>query len=65
MPYLAGAAAQLHETIGSGPSLVEDRTLDPYLNTARQALGEVAEQVFAEGRAMPLEQAIAYALERE
>jgi len=61
---LAGAAAALRETIGAPLSPAERPRLERHLETAHQALDEEASaKAFAAGRAMTLEQAIAYALE--
>ena len=63
---LWGAAGALREEIGV-PLQPENRTvLDPYLAAARSVLGEAAWQTaLAEGRAMPPERAIEYALSAE
>jgi predicted ATPase/class 3 adenylate cyclase len=63
---LAGAAAALHEAIRPPLSPPEQARLDRYLEPARQALSEEAQKAaFEEGRAMTMEQAIAYALSDE
>ena len=61
---LDGAAARLSETLGTPPGALErELLLEVRLLTARQLLGErAAAQARAEGQAMPLEQAIEYAL---
>ena len=47
-------------------SLINDHEFAPYLAKARAALGEAAyAAAYAEGRAMTVEQAIAYALSNE
>jgi predicted ATPase/DNA-binding SARP family transcriptional activator/DNA-binding CsgD family transcriptional regulator/Flp pilus assembly protein TadD len=63
---LWGAAETLREEIGV-PLQPEDRkVLDPYLATAHSSLDEIVWQTtLAEGRAMTLEQAIAYSLSPE
>jgi non-specific serine/threonine protein kinase len=63
---LWGAAEAMREAIGV-PLLPEVRKLlDPYLDTARSRLGEVAWQTaLSEGRAMRPEQAIEYSLSAE
>jgi tetratricopeptide (TPR) repeat protein len=56
---LAGVAARLRETVGA-PMLAEDQSAARRLQIARAALSEAAgAAAWAEGRAMPLEQAIA------
>ena len=61
---LAGAAAVLRETIGAPLPPTEQSALEHMLAPARQALGETATaSAWAEGRMMPLERAIEYALE--
>ncbi|HJQ30342.1 MAG TPA: LuxR C-terminal-related transcriptional regulator, partial [Rubrobacter sp.] len=64
---LWGAAESLRETIGATLSPVEQRVHKPYVEAARQELGEVAwEEAWAEGKAMTVEEAEEYALaERE
>jgi tetratricopeptide (TPR) repeat protein len=61
---LAGAAAALRHAISRPLPPAERPLLDRWLAPARQALDAGAQATaWAEGRAMPLEQAIAYALE--
>ncbi|UCC63855.1 MAG: tetratricopeptide repeat protein, partial [Anaerolineae bacterium] len=62
---LFGAAAALRETSGVLLSSTERDKLEQMLGPARQALGEAAASVVAEGQAMPLEQAIEYALKSD
>ncbi len=64
---LWGAAQSLRETIGATLSPVEMRVQEPYIQAARQRLGEVAwEEAWAEGKAMTVEEAVEYAItERE
>jgi tetratricopeptide (TPR) repeat protein len=60
---LFGAAKALREAVGYQHMPEEDAWREPYLATARSRLGEKAwEQALAEGRAMTLERAVAYAL---
>jgi hypothetical protein len=61
---LWGAAGALREAAGSTWAPVERRLHEPYLTAARSGMDE-ADWMMAweEGRAMPLEDAIAYALE--
>src|SRR6266511_2359098 len=60
---LAGAAAALREAIGSPLSPIDQAQLERRLAPARQALGEAtAVAMWAEGQAIPLEQAVAYTL---
>jgi predicted ATPase/class 3 adenylate cyclase/DNA-binding CsgD family transcriptional regulator len=60
---LAGAAAALREAIGSPRSPIDQAQLEHKLAPARQALGEAtAAATWAEGQAMQLAQAVAYAL---
>ena len=61
---LAAAATTLREVIGGPLSSVEQARLDRWLVPARQAVSEAIQTAAWEvGRAMPVEQAIAYALE--
>src|SRR5207249_11721608 len=61
---LFGAADALREVISTPMDPTEHEVFDPPMAAARAALGEAAfAAVHAEGRAMPLEQAIADALE--
>jgi tetratricopeptide (TPR) repeat protein len=63
---LVGAAATLRETIGAPLSPAYQEKLDKMLEPARQTLGEEASaSAEAKGKAMPLEQAIAYALQTD
>jgi len=60
---LWGAAESLRETIGATRSPVELRVHGPYIEAARQMLGEVAwGEAWAEGKAMTVEEAEEYAL---
>ncbi len=60
---LFGAADALREAIGHRPSPQDQADYDRRLASTREALGEAAfAAVWAEGRAMTLEQAIEYAL---
>jgi hypothetical protein len=61
---LCGAAERLRETIGASLAPTEQEHLEQMLSPARKALGEAAvSQAVADGRAMSLEQAIAYSLQ--
>jgi predicted ATPase/class 3 adenylate cyclase/Tfp pilus assembly protein PilF len=63
---LWGAADALREAIGSPWRLMERRLHEPYLETARSRMDEADwTKAWEEGRAMTLEDAIAYALEGE
>ena len=63
---LAAAAAVLREAISAPRSPSDQTGLERMLEPARQALGEASSALaWAEGRALTLEQAIAYALEDE
>ena len=58
-------AAALREALGTPVQPVERRTFEPAVAAARASLGEEAfAAAWVEGRAMSLEQAIAYALEK-
>ncbi|HEX2740255.1 MAG TPA: BTAD domain-containing putative transcriptional regulator [Rubrobacter sp.] len=60
---LWGAAAALRENIGASLSPVELRVYRPYIEAARQQVGETAwEEAWAEGKAMTVEQAEEYAV---
>jgi len=60
---LAGAAAALRDSIRAPTAPVERSRLERRLTPARRALGERAAQAaWAEGRALPLQQAVALAL---
>ncbi len=62
---LIGAAFELREILGWQPSPPDQADYDKYSALTRSALGESAfATTWAEGRAMTLEQAIEYALER-
>jgi len=56
---LAGAAAALRTVVDVALSPLERATAERAEQAARQALGDAAAAAFAEGRAMPLEHAIA------
>jgi predicted ATPase/class 3 adenylate cyclase len=58
---LVGAATVMREETGSSLSPTEKEQLENMLGLARQALGEVAVSIEAEGRAMSLQQAVKYA----
>jgi tetratricopeptide (TPR) repeat protein len=61
---LVGAASALREESGQPRSSAEQEKLEQLLDPARQGLSEVVEtSAHADGRAMSLEQAIAYALD--
>jgi hypothetical protein len=61
---LAGAAAAIRETVELPRQRVEPVSLDRWLELARQALtAETQAAALEAGRAMTVEQAIAYALE--
>jgi tetratricopeptide (TPR) repeat protein len=63
---LLGAAAAVRETIGSPTTPLERPALDRAVAAARQRLGDEAfAAAWAEGRAMTLEQAVAYALDEQ
>ncbi|MBV7329319.1 tetratricopeptide repeat protein [Chloroflexi bacterium TSY] len=63
---LASAAVALREVIGGSLSPNEQAKFEGHVETARLALGEVvATQALAAGRAMTLEQAIAYTLRED
>ncbi|MBA2534361.1 MAG: response regulator transcription factor [Rubrobacter sp.] len=64
---LFGAAEALREALGDHQHTPEEEALsEPYLAMARSRLDEAAWQAaWAEGRAMPMEQAIEYALSEE
>jgi DNA-binding NarL/FixJ family response regulator len=56
------AAESLRETIGASPSPVELRVYGPYIEVAREEVGEAAwEEAWAEGKAMTAEEAVQYA----
>jgi hypothetical protein len=60
---LAGAADALRETAALRPTTPEREALEQWLRPTRAALGAAeAEAARAAGRAMTLEQAVAYAL---
>jgi predicted ATPase/transcriptional regulator with XRE-family HTH domain len=59
---LAGAAAALRTVVDVALTPLERATAERAEQAARQALGDAAAAAFAEGRAMPLEHAIADAL---
>jgi DNA-binding CsgD family transcriptional regulator/tetratricopeptide (TPR) repeat protein len=62
--YLAGAGARASEQIGVTLQPTEQRRLDPWLARAREALGEeAARAAWDRGRAAPIEQVVAEALE--
>jgi hypothetical protein len=63
-PLLFGAAEALRESIGAPVKHFDHAGYERDLNAIRADLGEEAFRVaWAEGRVMPLEQAVAYALE--
>jgi predicted ATPase/class 3 adenylate cyclase len=63
---LFGASEALPEAMGTSLEPGERALQEPYLAAARSRLDETSwQQVWAEGRAMTLEEAIAYALEEE
>jgi predicted ATPase/serine/threonine protein kinase len=63
---LAAAAEALREEIGDHLAPSDQAAVDRYLDRAREALApEQVERAIADGRAMELEQAIAYALSAE
>ena len=63
---LWGAALEWREATGAHLSNTERALHEPYLDTARSRLGETAwEEALAQGRAMKLERAIAYALDED
>jgi predicted ATPase/class 3 adenylate cyclase len=63
---LVGAAAVLREATGARPSPSEQTKMENLLRPAREALSlEAQAALHAEGRAMPLDQAIDYALNHQ
>jgi predicted ATPase len=63
---LFGASEALHEAMGIPQESGERALQEPYLATARSQLDERSwQEVWAEGRAMTLDEAISYALEEE
>ena len=63
---LAGAAAALHEAGGSAIELIRHRGAEDWLDEARRALGPArAAAVWADGRTLSADAAVAYALEPE
>jgi predicted ATPase/DNA-binding SARP family transcriptional activator/DNA-binding CsgD family transcriptional regulator len=63
---LLGAGEALREAVGSEHLPEEDALREPYLATTRSQLDEASwDSSWAEGRAMPMEQAIEYALSEE
>jgi len=60
---VAGAAAALYRVSGISPSALEKATLRAWLEPARRAQGPAAAAVWFAGQALPLEQAVAEALE--
>jgi hypothetical protein len=61
---LAGAAAALRESIDSTLPPLEQEALERRLAAARRAFGDgEAGRLLGEGRATPLERAVAYAIE--
>ena len=61
----AGVAAKLHTTLGTVPMPVDRANLDRILATTRRRLGdEQADQAWAEGEALPLDEAITMARQR-
>jgi hypothetical protein len=61
---LLGAAAAFCETLEAQPPVADDKEYERTVSEARAALGEAAfAAAWAEGRAMTLDQAVAYALE--
>src|SRR5215469_11111360 len=60
---LAGGAAALRESLGSTPYPADQQRLRRWLDVAERRLGETAAQAaLAEGRAMPLDRLVNYAL---
>jgi DNA-binding CsgD family transcriptional regulator len=59
---LAGAASAAEESIGVVPSPLAARRTERYLEDVRNQLGHRASALWAEGRAMPLEEGVAYSL---
>jgi predicted ATPase len=60
---LAGAAAALRKSIGTGQAPPWQAKLDQRLAPAREVLGQQTANAWAEGQAMPLKKAVGYALE--
>jgi predicted ATPase/serine/threonine protein kinase len=62
---LAGAAAALRQTIGVELSAAEQADFEMYIGAARQAMtSSESAEAWTEGWTMPVEQAIAYALQK-
>jgi hypothetical protein len=60
---LAGAVAALWESLGAWPSVgFWDSLLERYIGAARAELGQEAEAVWAEGRALAFDDAVELAL---
>jgi len=60
---LLGASEALHDALGLGPTISDQHEINGYVAAVRAQLDEaVFEAAWAEGRAMSLEEAIAYAL---
>ena len=63
---LFGASEALREVMGTPPEPGDSALQEPYLSAARSQLDETSwQEVWAEGRAMTLDEAISYALEEE
>jgi predicted ATPase/class 3 adenylate cyclase len=63
---LFGASEVLREVMGTPPEPGDSALQEPYLSAARSQLDETSwQEVWAEGRAMTLDEAISYALEEE
>jgi predicted ATPase/class 3 adenylate cyclase len=63
--HLVGAATALREAINAPLPPADKEKLEQHLITARQASGDAADIMMAEGRAMSLEQAIEYAFQTD
>jgi tetratricopeptide (TPR) repeat protein len=63
---LFGASEVLREVMGTPPEPGDNALQEPYLSAARSQLDETSwQEVWAEGRAMTLDEATSYALEEE
>ena len=60
---LAGAAARLRETLGAPPSAADRDRVTRWLEPMRVTLGAKSSVAWNTGQSMPLDQALAYALE--
>src|SRR5262249_17219579 len=60
---LAGAAARLRETLGAPPSTADQNRVARWLEPTRTAIDAKSSVAWGMGQSMPLEQALAYALD--